>query len=84
MMNTGLDRTTIDSLPSGTIRNKVLEENPGPECPICLMEYSIDDVVRHLPCIHAFHVHCIDQWLDSHVECLLCKKNTNHLLLPSQ
>ena len=35
----------------------------GDECAVCLSSYKTGDELRELPCKHAFHTHCIDQWL---------------------
>ncbi|KAE8786359.1 RING-H2 finger protein ATL5P [Hordeum vulgare] len=32
------------------------------ECPICLEEFKVGNMVCGLPCTHNFHVECIDQW----------------------
>ena len=47
-----------------------LEENhrltaDGNECPICLHQYNMADSVQKLPtCVHEFHDHCIDSWIN--------------------
>ncbi|CAF0841911.1 unnamed protein product, partial [Didymodactylos carnosus] len=39
----------------------------GKLCDICLNEYKESDKLRLLPCLHRFHVKCIDKWLkDDH------------------
>ncbi|CAF0855674.1 unnamed protein product [Didymodactylos carnosus] len=35
----------------------------GKLCDICLNEYKETDKLRLLPCLHRFHVKCIDKWL---------------------
>jgi len=42
-------------------------------CVICLDEYMPGERIRLLPCVHRFHVDCIDQWLKKHTTCPLCK-----------
>lgn len=45
----------------------------GQECSICLEAYQINDRVRRIPCMHEFHVHCIDPWLSHKAVCPICK-----------
>lgn len=45
-------------------------------CSVCLNEFQQDEFLRLLPkCCHAFHVHCIDTWLQTHSNCPLCRAN---------
>ncbi|CAM8910954.1 hypothetical protein QQ045_032123 [Rhodiola kirilowii] len=46
----------------------------GTECSVCLGEFQDDENLRLLPkCSHAFHISCIDTWLQSHASCPLCR-----------
>ncbi|KAJ2021605.1 hypothetical protein IWW57_004866 [Coemansia sp. S610] len=38
-------------------------------CPICLEEFDIGEQLRELPCLHKYHVVCIDTWLVSRSTC---------------
>jgi hypothetical protein len=52
-------------------------------CTICLEEYEAGEKVRVLPCLHRFHVGCIDQWLHSRRLCPVCKHDaTKPLMAP--
>lgn len=42
-------------------------------CCICLARYADNDELRELPCIHVFHVECVDKWLKINASCPLCK-----------
>ena len=48
---------------------------PAPrDCPVCLEAMKAGEPARRLPaCAHAFHVGCIDMWLDSHATCPVCR-----------
>ncbi|XP_046546377.1 E3 ubiquitin-protein ligase Arkadia-like [Haliotis rubra] len=52
-------------------------ENPdedGPEkCTICLCEFEEGEDVRRLPCMHLFHIECVDQWLSTNKKCPICR-----------
>ncbi|KAI3993211.1 hypothetical protein MKX01_009954 [Papaver californicum] len=72
--NSGIDRAVIEALPIfrfGALRG----EKEGMECAVCLSKYEDEkEVLRLLPkCKHAFHVDCVDTWLDAHSTCPLCR-----------
>ena len=46
----------------------------GHECAICLLNYSVGEMVRQLPCQHLFHAECLSPWLRDHVACPMCRK----------
>ncbi|KAL6876359.1 hypothetical protein ACP4OV_012931 [Aristida adscensionis] len=44
------------------------------QCAVCLEALRGGEAARRLPaCAHAFHVGCIDMWLDSHATCPVCR-----------
>lgn len=45
------------------------------ECMVCLEMMKKGEEIRHLPCDHKFHQHCIDTWLLNKRKCPLCKLN---------
>jgi hypothetical protein len=49
----------------------------APCCAICLDDYVVNTTpVRHLPCNHIFHPHCIDPFLQNRSSlCPLCKRS---------
>ena len=47
----------------------------GDQCAICRMEFEPDDVMRVLPCGHAEHAECLDQWLLINRSCPLCQQD---------
>ncbi|KAJ6828556.1 E3 ubiquitin-protein ligase ATL42 [Iris pallida] len=69
----GVDRAVVESLPS--FRFSVLRgKRGGLECAVCLSKFDDADVLRLLPkCKHAFHVGCVDRWLESRSTCPLCR-----------
>ena len=42
-------------------------------CPVCMADVEDGDVLRTLPCLHAYHAACIDRWLEAHKTCPVCK-----------
>ncbi|XP_065851222.1 putative RING-H2 finger protein ATL12 [Euphorbia lathyris] len=69
----GIDRTVIDSLPFFRF-SSLKGSKEGLECAVCLSRFEDTEVLRFLPkCKHAFHINCIDQWLQSHSSCPLCR-----------
>ncbi|KAH7365486.1 hypothetical protein KP509_18G030600 [Ceratopteris richardii] len=66
----GASYNKIEQLPVSVIKpTDVYEET----CSICLEIPVVDDVVRRLPCMHAFHLQCIDEWLERQANCPICK-----------
>ncbi|OWM68941.1 RING-H2 finger protein ATL57-like [Punica granatum] len=67
----GVDPAVIRALPTyaydGSAKYQV-------DCPVCLSEFVEAETVKVIPhCEHVFHVHCIDQWLQSHESCPVCR-----------
>lgn len=51
------------------------------ECVICMVEFSKGDSIRFLPCLHTYHVHCIDDWLMRSFICPSCMEPVDVALL---
>lgn len=70
----GLDKTVVESLPFfrfSTLKGR----KEGLECAVCLSRFADVEFLRMLPkCSHAFHVACIDRWLEKHASCPLCRR----------
>eukprot|EP00730_Choanoeca_flexa_P019132 TRINITY_DN9337_c0_g1_i1.p1 TRINITY_DN9337_c0_g1~~TRINITY_DN9337_c0_g1_i1.p1 ORF type:complete len:295 (+),score=46.89 TRINITY_DN9337_c0_g1_i1:116-1000(+) len=47
------------------------------ECTVCMDAMSVGDRCRRLPCLHLFHVDCIDPWLKDNHTCPVCQKSVN-------
>ena len=53
------------------------EEEEADKCTICLSEFEAEEDVRRLPCMHLFHVECVDQWLGQNKRCPICRSEIN-------
>ncbi|XP_057787199.1 E3 ubiquitin-protein ligase ATL42 [Salvia miltiorrhiza] len=73
----GVDKTVVESLPF--FRFSYLRgSRDGLECAVCLAKFEDVDILRLLPkCKHAFHIDCIDQWLEKHSTCPLCRRKVS-------
>ncbi|XP_059316200.1 E3 ubiquitin-protein ligase ATL42-like [Lycium ferocissimum] len=71
--SSGIDKTVVESLPF--FRFSLLKgSKQGLECAVCLSKFEDIEILRLLPmCKHAFHIDCIDQWLEKHSTCPLCR-----------
>ncbi|KAK9705839.1 hypothetical protein RND81_07G086100 [Saponaria officinalis] len=71
--NSGIDPIIIESLPVFRFGSLSGQTN-GLECAVCLNRFEPEEILRLLPkCKHAFHVECVDTWLDAHSTCPLCR-----------
>ncbi|KAK4485879.1 hypothetical protein RD792_008530 [Penstemon davidsonii] len=69
----GIDRTVIESLPFFRF-SSLKGSKEGLECAVCLSKFEETEILRLLPkCRHAFHMNCIDQWLENHSSCPICR-----------
>ncbi|KAK9269008.1 hypothetical protein L1049_000776 [Liquidambar formosana] len=69
----GIDKTAIESLPFFRF-SSLKGSREGLECAVCLSKFEDTEILRLLPkCKHAFHIDCIDQWLEKHSSCPICR-----------
>lgn len=69
----------IQHLPTGTYDGC----RKNRECVICMMEFTLGDSVRYLPCMHTYHVECINSWLMRSFTCPSCMEPVDAALLTS-
>ncbi|KAG8376045.1 hypothetical protein BUALT_Bualt09G0022800 [Buddleja alternifolia] len=73
----GIDKTVIESLPFFRF-SSLKGSRDGLECAVCLSKFEDIEILRLLPkCKHAFHIDCIDQWLEKHSTCPLCRQKVS-------
>ncbi|XP_013918391.1 PREDICTED: RING finger protein 11-like isoform X1 [Thamnophis sirtalis] len=53
------------------------------ECVICMLDFVYGDPIRFLPCLHIYHVNCIDDWLMRSFTCPSCMEPVDAALLSS-
>lgn len=46
-------------------------------CSICITEFIEGSKICTLPCLHEYHLHCIDNWLLQHTTCPICRKTVS-------
>ena len=46
-----------------------------------MIEFSVGDSVRYLPCMHTYHMECIDDWLMRSFTCPSCMEPVDAALL---
>ena len=69
----GVDQKVIDALPFFRF-SSLKGSREGLECAVCLSKFEDIEVLRLLPkCKHAFHIGCIDHWLEKHSSCPICR-----------
>jgi hypothetical protein len=70
----GVPQNQIEMLPTFPVPAPKASSTAAPsECSICLEPKVPNEIVRSLPCLHTFHVGCIDPWLQSNAICPVCK-----------
>ena len=70
-----------NQLPNYTILEKHIikikeyktNEDSNEQCSICLEYYEKDNIINELKCGHKYHKNCIDDWINDHDNCPLCR-----------
>ena len=58
-------------------------KNYSKSCTFYFTEFEEDEDVRRLPCMHLFHVPCVDQWLGLNKRCPICRVDIEAQLNPT-
>ncbi|KAK8682886.1 hypothetical protein V6N13_038967 [Hibiscus sabdariffa] len=75
--SSGINKKVVESLPFFRF-SSLRGSKRGIECMICLSKSEDTEILRLLPqCKHGFHIYCIDQWLEKHSTCPLCRQKVN-------
>uniref|UniRef100_A0A7S2THW1 RING-type domain-containing protein n=1 Tax=Lotharella oceanica TaxID=641309 RepID=A0A7S2THW1_9EUKA len=67
----GLAQQQIERYPRSVFK-ATDSKKAAPTCSICLEALVDGDEIRTVPCMHSFHVDCIDKWLRNKPNCPVC------------
>ncbi|XP_019380662.1 PREDICTED: E3 ubiquitin-protein ligase RNF6 [Gavialis gangeticus] len=70
----GLTKEQIDNLTTRNYGDIDSENEISKTCSVCINEYVMGNKLRQLPCMHEFHIHCIDRWLSENSTCPICRQ----------
>ncbi|NWX47331.1 RNF6 ligase, partial [Steatornis caripensis] len=70
----GLTKEQIDNLSTRSYGDIHTENEISKTCSVCINEYVTGNKLRQLPCMHEFHIHCIDRWLSENSTCPICRQ----------
>lgn len=73
----------IQYLPTSMWDNSFVENKKIRECCICMIDFEDGEQIRYLPCMHYYHVTCIDDWLMRSFTCPTCMEPVDGALLAS-
>ncbi|KAM6178812.1 E3 ubiquitin-protein ligase RNF6 [Rhynchocyon petersi] len=70
----GLTKEQIDNLSTRSYEHSGVDGELGKICSVCISDYVTGNKLRQLPCMHEFHIHCIDRWLSENCTCPICRQ----------
>ncbi|XP_057563822.1 E3 ubiquitin-protein ligase RNF6 isoform X1 [Hippopotamus amphibius kiboko] len=70
----GLTKEQIDNLSTRNYEHSSIDSELGKICSVCISDYVTGNKLRQLPCMHEFHIHCIDRWLSENCTCPVCRQ----------
>ncbi|XP_021568610.1 E3 ubiquitin-protein ligase RNF6 isoform X2 [Carlito syrichta] len=70
----GLTKEQIDNLSTRLYEHSSIDSELGKICSVCISDYVTGNKLRRLPCMHEFHIHCIDRWLSENCTCPVCRQ----------
>jgi hypothetical protein len=85
VVKVGISKNKINTYPTHTYHSKQhkgnasTEESDNVQCMICFENYQDGEKLRRIPCLHTYHVPCIDVWLSEHKKCPICQIDLSEL-----
>lgn len=73
----------IQHLPRSMWDVSKVDEKKTKECCICMIDFEDEEPIRYLPCMHYYHLECIDDWLMRSFTCPSCMEPVDGALLSS-
>uniref|UniRef100_A0A8C5LHZ8 RING-type E3 ubiquitin transferase n=1 Tax=Jaculus jaculus TaxID=51337 RepID=A0A8C5LHZ8_JACJA len=70
----GLTKEQIDNLSTRSYEHSGVDNEFSKICSVCISDYVAGNKLRQLPCMHEFHIHCIDRWLSENCTCPVCRQ----------
>nr|XP_012297114.1 E3 ubiquitin-protein ligase RNF6 [Aotus nancymaae]XP_012297123.1 E3 ubiquitin-protein ligase RNF6 [Aotus nancymaae] len=70
----GLTKEQIDNLSTRHYEHNSIDSELSKICSVCISDYVTGNKLRQLPCMHEFHIHCIDRWLSENCTCPICRQ----------
>ncbi|XP_004631172.1 E3 ubiquitin-protein ligase RNF6 [Octodon degus] len=70
----GLTKEQIDNLSTRNYEHSSIDNELSKICSVCISDYVTGNKLRQLPCMHEFHIHCIDRWLSENCTCPVCRQ----------
>lgn len=64
-------KSFVETLPKISVDSELQKE--ANRCPVCLLDYELEEEVLKLPCKHIFHEECITTWLKQANTCCVCR-----------
>jgi len=71
--NPPASKKTVDALPRIKLTLENIKEFQNLNCPLCMEDCVVDEVVIKLKCSHSYHDKCIIEWLKASNTCPICR-----------
>ena len=65
------DMKLCDQMETVTISQDHVEAESA--CPICLIEFQLQESIKRLPCGHLLHSQCMNEWFRRTKTCPMCR-----------